>query len=194
MAGKTNVPLGVVIGLVSGWLATMVVSHAGSRLLRRTMVFDDDLTGSLPWVVLILAVAAGLGLLLSIRTIAGGALVGAGLLLTAVSLAIQLLPIRQAVDLTKIFEVPGTRYRGYIAWDGSILFIGTLLLVLGISRVLSDGKAGRSRAQDSLPYGQYSTQHPAQHPAQQSPQYPTQYPAQQPPQYPGQTFPSRPPE
>jgi hypothetical protein len=186
MAGKTNVPLGVVIGLVSGWLATMAVSHAGSRLLRRTMVFDDNLTRTLPWVVLILAVAAGLGLLLSIRAIAGGALVGAGLLLTVLSLAIQVLPIRQAVDLTKIFEVPGTQYRGYIAWDGSVLFIGALLLVLGITRVISDGKAGRARAQDSLPYGQFPAQYP--------PQYPTQYPAQQPQQHPQQTFPGRPPE
>jgi hypothetical protein len=181
MAGKTNVPLGVVIGLVTGWLATVAVSYAGARLMRRTMMLNDDLTSSLPWVVLILAVAAGLGLLLSIRAIAGGALVGAGLLMAGVSLAIQVLPIRQAVHLTKLFEVPGTRPQGYIAWDGSVLFVGTLLLVLGIARVISDGRAGRSQAQGPLPYGQYPTQYPGQPP--------TQYPGQQPTQYPGQTFP-----
>jgi len=174
MAGKTNVPLGIVIGLVTGWLATMAVSYSGSRLLRRTMTYSNDLTSSLPWVVLILAVAAGLGLLLSIRAIAGGALLGAGLLMTVVSLAIQVLPMRQAFDLTKVFEVPGTRYQGYIAWDGSVLFIGVILLVLGIARVTSDARSLRSNRQDSLPYGQYPAQYP---------------PQQQPPQHPGQTFP-----
>jgi hypothetical protein len=166
---------------VTGWLATMAVSYAGARLLRRTITYNNDLTGSLPWVVLILAVAAGLGLLLSIRAIAGGALLGAGLLMTVVALAIQVLPMRQAFDITKVFEVPGTRYQGYIAWDGSVLFVGVLLLVLGIARVTSDARSVRPNTQDSLPYGQYPAQYP--------PQYPAQYPPQQPPQHPGQTFP-----
>ncbi|WBQ06611.1 hypothetical protein [Kribbella sp. CA-293567] len=151
MNEKPQLGLGIVVGVVAGWLATVVVSYAGVSLLRRVATFNGDLIRSLPWVVLILAAGAALALVLSIRTIAGGALLGAGLLMTFVGLAVQVLPIRHAFEFAKIFQLPGTRYQGYSEWDGSTMFVGVLLLVLGITRLRDDSRRRPTRLQDSPP-------------------------------------------
>jgi hypothetical protein len=174
MPTKSHPLLGLLVGVVIAWGGATVVNYAGIKLnIIRTMRFDNSLSDGLPWVLLILAVSALVGLVLSIRAIAAGALVGAGGLLTLVGLAVFLLPLRQAFDLSKLFVIPGTSPAGYIVWDGSVVFIGAVLLVLGVRRGVTEARRPPQQLQHAHGYYQ-----PGQQPA--TPQYPGQpYPGQQ---------------
>ncbi|WP_166678454.1 hypothetical protein [Kribbella voronezhensis] len=173
MTTKPNPVLGLLIGAVLAWGSATAINYAGIKLnVLRAARFDNSLSDGLPWILLILAVSAVVGLVLSIRTISGGALVGAGGLLTAVGVAVFTLPLRQAFDLSKLFVIPGTNPAGYVLWDGSVIFVGTILLVLGVRRWATDLRST-------------SLNGPGYQPGQQ---LPTQYPGQQ---YGGQTFPGQ---
>ena len=142
MRTKPNPVLGLLIGVVVAWGGLTAVNYAGMKLtFQRTVRLENSLSHGLPWVLLILAVSALIGLVLSIRAIGGGALVGAGGLLTLVGIAIFVLPFRQAFDLSKLFVIPGTSPAGYIVWDGSVLFIGAILLVLGVRRWATEARS-----------------------------------------------------
>ncbi|MEU4395272.1 hypothetical protein [Kribbella sp. NPDC023855] len=145
---------GVVTGVVVAWLSMMALSYASGHMMLRLIRYQND-GSSLMWAVLIVVIAAVVGLLMSIRPIAAGVMIGAGLLWTVVSLALHVLPIRLAIDLSKLFEVPGQpRFRSSIAWDGSMLFVGVLLIALGASRLLHDARKTALRVQDTFPTGQ----------------------------------------
>lgn len=133
---------GLVLGLLFGWGAVIALNEAGLKLAQyRAQLFNEDLGKTAPWLAVIVAAGIILGLVLGARGGFGaGALTGAGLLMTAAGLAVQLVPIRTAVDLTEWFEWPGGRRNfGYTLWDGSILFIGLILLVVGLMRMRSVG-------------------------------------------------------
>lgn len=174
---------GVVTGLAVAWLSLMAVSYASGHMMQRLVRLQKD-GSSLLWAVLIVVIAVVVGLLMSIRPIAAGVMIGAGLLWTVVALALQVLPIRLAIDLSKLFEFPGRpRFRSSIVWDGSILFLGVLLLALGASRLLHDARKTTPGVQDTFPtgqpglYPQHSTfpqpgAHPQQGPYPQQGTYP----------------------
>jgi hypothetical protein len=173
MRTKSHPLLGLLVGVVIAWGGATMVNYAGIKLnIIRTMRFDNSLSDGLPWVLLILAVSALVGLVLSIRAIAAGALAGAGALLTLAGVAVFLLPLRQAFDLSKLFVIPGTNPAGYIVWDGSVVFIGAILLVLGVRRLATEARRTPQPLQDAQGYHQ-----PGRQPAT--------------PQYPGQTFPGQ---
>ena len=183
MRTKTNPVLGLLVGVVIAWGGVAVVNYAGLKLnIQRTVRFENSLSHGIPWVLLILAVSALIGLLLSIRAIAAGALVGAGALLTLVGLAVFLLPLRQAFDVSKLFVIPGTNPAGYVVWDGSVVFIGAILLVLGVRRWATEARSRPQPLQDGQGYYQPGQQLPPQYPGQQLPGQ----------QYPGQPFPGQP--
>ncbi len=187
--------LGLPVGLVVGWLGTTVASYAGAKVnVMRTQLLNTDLAESLPWMALSLGTAAVMGLLMGIRAIGAGVMVGAGGLMAAAGLAVQVLPIRTAIDLARLFDLPGQRPFGYIVWDGSVLFFGMLLLVAGIGRWIADARRTPNQPQQiqDTPnfYPGYPTQ--PQHPGQQ-PGYPAQQPGLHLPgqQRPGQQQPSQ---
>jgi hypothetical protein len=106
---------------------------------------------------------------------------GAGLLLTVVGLAIVLLPVRQAFDLSKLFQFPGTKYFGsYLLFDGSFIVFGIPLLLIGIRRWAVDAKLAKlMRGPGQLQDGSgYQSAYPQQQP-QQQPQQWGGYPGQQ---------------
>jgi len=180
MRTKSHPLLGLLVGVVIAWGGATVVNYAGIKLnIIRTMRFDNSLSDGLPWVLLILAVSALVGVVLSLRAIAAGALAGAGALLTLVGLAAFLLPLRQAFDLSKLFVIPGTSPAGYIVWDGSVVFIGAILLVLGVRRLVSEARRTPQPLQDAQGYYQPGQQGQWQPPQGQ------QYPGPQGQQYPG---------
>jgi hypothetical protein len=127
---------GLVLGIIIGWAATVALNISGARLAAyRAVRFENELTKTLPWLLLLVATAVVLGLMLGAKSAFGaGALVGVGLLMTAAAGAVQLLPLTTVVDLLKLFELPGERSAGYILWDGSLLFVGIVLLILGLRR------------------------------------------------------------
>jgi len=198
MASKPNPWIGLFVGALAAWISTVLVSHAGTKLNVILMVrLDDRLSDSLPWALLVLGVAVAFGIILSLPVISAGALVGAGALLTGVGLAVQLLPIRQAFDLAKVFEMPGAdRVGGYLVWDGSALFVGAILLVLGVRRWIADAKQTRPQTQGYQP-GYPPQQQPGpwgDYPGRQAPGpqdgQPSGYPPQGPPSgYPPQGYP-----
>lgn len=196
---KPNPVLGILVGAVAGWLGFVAINYASSQLtLRRLAMFQDELTRTVPWSLAIVAVGAVLAFLLSSKVIGAGALVGSGVVLAGVGLALQVLPIRIAWELAKGFQVPGERMPSYLVWDGSMLAVGIIFLVLGVRRWAADAKRPQG-VQDLPPYqpGYPNPQQPGQLPGQpgqqpgMQPGYPQQ-PGQQPtypPQQPGGTFP-----
>ncbi|TDO49066.1 hypothetical protein EV643_10635 [Kribbella sp. VKM Ac-2527] len=182
--------LGIPVGLVVGWLGTTVASYAGAKVnVVRTERLNTDLAESLPWVVLLLVAAAVMGLLMAIRAIGAGVMVGAGGLMAAAGLAVQVLPIRTAIDLARLFDLPGQRPFGYIMWDGSVLFFGMLLLVAGIGRWISDARRTPKQPQQIQDTPNFYPGYPTQ---PQHPGYPAQQPnLHQPGQQPGLHQPGR---
>ncbi len=201
--------IGVVAGVLLGWLTVALGSYAGTELYtRRLQRFDDAASETLPWLVLLVVIGLVLGGLMSIRSFGAGVMAGAGLLMTVAATAIQVLPIRSVIDVIKLFELPGVRYRGgggLLLVDGALVVLGIVLLVVGVRRMVTDSKREMPRAyldsnaRPGLHPGQY---HPGQqpqgqyHPGQQPPsqyqpgQYqPGQQPGQRPGQHPGNTFP-----
>jgi len=201
MAAKPNPALGLVLGIIAGYAGVVGASYAGARLqIARQVTFDSIVRHGLQWLVLLLLIAAVLGLLMAGRTIGAGVMVGAGALMTIAALLVQVAPIRQVSDLLTLFQVPGSKIPPYLLMDSSVLFIGVILLVAGIGRWASDSKVAKLVGQGQLQdyQGQqmtFPTQQPQQwggypgqqqqppHPSQQQQTYPGQ---QQQPPYPGQ--------
>lgn len=193
--------IGVVAGLLLGWLTVALGSYAGTELyIRRLQRFEDAQSETLPWLLALVAIGLVMGGLMSIRSFGSGVMAGTGLLMTVAGFAVQVLPIRSVVDLIKLFELPGRESRGgggLLLVDGMLVIVGILLLITGVRRMVVDAKremplAYRDpQAQPGLQPGQY--QPGQQPPSQYQPgQYqPGQYhPGQQPgQQHPGQTFP-----
>ncbi|WP_329003150.1 hypothetical protein OHA18_07870 [Kribbella sp. NBC_00709] len=182
--------LGLVIGVIASYAAMVAASYATTRLLIRVQVYNSDLGRVLPWLLLIIAVAVVLGVLMMVPVIGSGVTTGAGLLLTVVGVAVLVLPIKEALDLVRLFQFPGSKYGGsYLLFDGSVILFGIPLLLIGIRRWAVDAKlaklmAGPGQLQDGYQPG-YPQQQPQQwggYPGQQQQPPPPQYPGQQPPQ------------
>jgi hypothetical protein len=126
---------GFVVGIIVGWAATVALNLGGSRLATyRAVRFDNDLGKTLPWLLLLVGAAVVLGLVLGAKSAFGaGALVGAGVLMAAAGLAAQVLPLQTAMDISKLFEFPDRR-PGWVLWDGALLFLGIVLLTVGVRR------------------------------------------------------------
>jgi hypothetical protein len=205
MPAKPNPGLGLVLGLVLGYLDIAVASYAANRLaIARQVSFDSAFGHGLQWLVLLLVIALVNGLLMAPRKIGAGVMVGTGLLMTLSGLAVQLLPLPRAVDVSKVFELFGDKFLPYLLLDGSVLFMGLIFLVAGIGRWVADAKLTPSTGQGQLQgYQGQPPMFPAHQPQQwgypgqqQQPPHPGQQPAQQPP-YPGQQPPypgQRPPQ
>ncbi|WP_410785543.1 hypothetical protein [Kribbella sp. C-35] len=202
--------LGLVIGVIVTYVAVGTSSYATPRLMRRLQLFRDDLGDSLPWLALLVVIAVVLGLLMMAPAIGAGVTTGAGLLLTVVGLATMLLPLRQTIDLMKLFEFPGSRVgSSLLLYDGSVVLLGIPLLLVGIRRWSQESKLARLPQPPGLAQGGsgYQSTYPQQ--TQQWGGYPGQQPYQppqphsqphgqqhsqpqdqprpgQPPQYPGQ--------
>lgn len=197
--------LGLVIGVIATYVAVGTSSYATTRLTRRLQTFRDAPGDSLPWLALLVVIAVVLGLLMLAPAIGAGVTTGSGLLLTVVGVAAVLLPVRQAFDLMKLFEFPGSRYgSSYLLFDGAMILLGIPLLLVGIRRWTQESKLfktpqapglgqGGSGYQSTFPqqtqqWGGYPGQQPYQPPQHQS-QHQSQHPQQpqdQPPQHPGQ--------
>ncbi|HEY3511473.1 MAG TPA: hypothetical protein VGL36_20025 [Kribbella sp.] len=187
MPAKPNHGLGLVLGILLGYVDVVGASYAAYRLaMTRQVTFDSALGHGLQWLVLLLCLAVVTGLLMAPRRIGAGVMVGAGGLMTVVGLAFQLLPLRQSSDLVKLFTVPGSRFLPYLLLDGSVLFMGAVFLVAGIGRWVSDSRlvqpAGPGQLQDNRGY---QNTFPGQQP-QQWGGYPGQQQQPQQQQYPGQ--------
>lgn len=188
MPAKPVPGLGLVLGVIVGYAAIVGGSYATTRLaMARAVRFESDLGRSLPWLALLIAVAVVLGVLMAIPAIGAGAMVGTGGLMTLVGLAFLVLPLRQVFDLSKAFRVPGSRFPpSYMLFDGSLLLLGLVLLLVGVRRWASDAKVYRlltaqGQAQDRA----YNPTFPAQ-PGQPAQQQWGGYPGQQPQQPLGQ--------
>jgi hypothetical protein len=196
MPAKPNPVLGLVLGIIVGYAGIVGASYAGTRLaLTRQVRFDSVLEHGLQWLVLLAVIAVVVGLLMAVRTIGAGVMVGAGALMTVAGLVVMLAPIRAAYDVIKLFEVPGTRTLAYMLTDGSALFIGIVLLIAGIGRWAGDARTTRALRGESGGYNPAFAPQPQQwggYPGQQQqPQpHPQAYPGQQPP---GNTFPGQQP-
>ena len=201
--------IGVVAGILLGWLTVALGSYAGTELyIRRLQRFEDTQSETLPWLLALVAIGLVLGGLMSIRSFGSGLMAGTGLLMAVAGIAVQVLPIRTAVDLIKLFELPGRESRGaggLMLLDGVLVVVGLLLLIAGVRRMAADAKpqmplAYRDpQARPGLHPGQYQPGQQPQgqyHPGQQPPSqyqpgqyHPGQQPGQRPGQQPGQTFP-----
>ncbi|MEV6282217.1 hypothetical protein [Kribbella sp. NPDC051770] len=199
MTGKAVI--GVVAGVLLGWLTVTLGSYAGNELyIRRLQRFEDAQSETLPWLLALVAIGLVMGGLMSIRSFGSGVMAGTGLLMTVAGIAVQVLPLRTAVDLIKLFELPGRESRGgggLLLIDGMLVIVGILLLITGVRRMVVDAKppmplAYRDpQARPGLQPGQY---HPGQQPPSQyqpgqyqpGQYHPGQHPGQQ---HPGQTFP-----
>jgi len=189
MAAKPNPALGLVLGIIAGYAAVVGASYAGARLqIARQVTFDSVVRHGLQWLVLLLLIAAVLGLLMAGRTIGAGVMVGAGAVMALAGLFVQVAPINRVSDLLTLFQVPGSKIPPYLLMDSSILFIGVVLLVAGIGRWAADAKVARVLQGGGDQSGYPVPQPPQQwggYPGQrQQPPYPSQQ--QQPQQYPGQ--------
>jgi len=145
MPAKPVPGLGLVLGVIVGYAAIVGGSYATTRLaMARAVRFETDLGRTLPWLALLIAIAVVLGVLMAIPAIGAGAMVGTGALMTVVGLAFLVLPLRQVFDLSKAFRVPGTRFPpSYMLFDGSLLLLGLVLLLVGVRRWASDAKVYR---------------------------------------------------
>ena len=189
MAAKPNPALGLVLGIIAGYAAVVGASYAGARLqIARQVTFDSVVRHGLQWLVLLLLIAAVLGLLMAGRTIGAGVMVGAGAMMALAGLFVQVAPINRVSDLLTLFQVPGSKIPPYLLMDSSILFIGVVLLVAGIGRWAADAKVARvlqgGGNQSGYPVPQPPQQWGGYPGQQQQPPYPGQQ--QQPQQYPGQ--------
>jgi len=209
MPAKPNPALGLVLGIIVGYAGVVGGSYAGTRLaLARQVRFDSIINHGLQWLVLLIVIAAVVGLLMAVRKIGAGVMVGAGGLMTVAALAVLLAPIHAAYDVIKLFQIPGSRMVPYMLSDGSALFLGIVLLIAGIGRWAGDAKTTAALGGDQRGYnpaipaqqqwggypGQQQQPQPQPYPGQQ-PYHPGQqqdkYPGQQ--QSPGNTFPGQQP-
>lgn len=188
MASKPLPALGLVVGLIAGYGAIVGASYATTRLLQRVVMLRADAADTLPWLAALLAIAAVLSLLMMIPAIGSGVTTGAGLFMTAVGLAVLLLPARTAFDFSRLFEVPGSRVRGsYLLFDGSLVLFGVVLLLVGMRRWAVDAKLWRALQNNGgYPQPQQWGGYPGQQPLPPLPGQQPYHPGQQPPPYQGQ--------
>jgi hypothetical protein len=185
--------LGLVIGVIVTYVAMVGAAFAIGKLIMRVQLYRNDFS-QLPFLVLLVAIAVVMGALMVLPSIGPGVTTGAGLLLTVVGLAVMLLPIRQAVDLARLFEFSGSRVGGaYLFFDGSALLFGIPFLLVGIRRWAQEAKLYKLSQGPGYPQQQQWGGYPGQQPLPPQHQYPQQYPGQQQPpqqqppqQYPGQ--------
>ncbi|GAA3118147.1 hypothetical protein JOF29_001029 [Kribbella aluminosa] len=189
--------VGLVIGVVTTYVGMVGAAFAINRLMLRVQLYRNDF-GQLPWLALLVAIAVVLGVLMMLPSIGAGVTTGTGLLVSVVGLAVMLLPIRQAVDLVRLFEFSGSRIGGaYVFFDGTAVLFGIPLLLVGIRRWAQDAKLAKLSQGPGYPQQPQQPQqqwggYPGQQPQPPQQQYPPQYPGeqdpgqQQPPQYPGQ--------
>lgn len=204
MPAKPIPGLGLVIGVILGYATMAGSSLAMTRLaMARAQFRDQSLDRTLPWLGLLLAIALVLGVLMAVPAIGAGVMTGAGAFMTLFGLAFLLVPMRQAFDVVKLFQVPGTRLPfSYSLLDGSFTLLGLVVLIVGVRRWASDAKVyqlltAQGQAQGrgynpSFPAQQQWGGYPGQQPQHvQQPQHGQQ--PQQPQQggYPGQTFPGQ---
>ncbi|WP_427889002.1 hypothetical protein ACQHIV_37120 [Kribbella sp. GL6] len=171
--------LGLVIGVIACYVAILCAQYSTTKLLLRMQMYRTDPDQLLPGLGILLVVAVVLGVLMMVPSIGAGVTTGAGALLAVVGLAALVLPMRQAFDFGRLFQFPGSRYGGYLLFDGSFLLFGIPLLLVGIRRWAQEAKMFKllQGPQQPQQWGGY----PGQQPLPPQPQYP-----QQPPQYPGQ--------
>jgi hypothetical protein len=150
-------------------------SYAGTELyLRRVQRFENAQSETLPWLLALIGIGLVLGALMSIRSFGAGVMTGTGLLMAIAGVAVQVVPIATAVDLIRVFELPGQSPRGgVLLLDGALVVVGVVLLVAGARRMAVDSK------REMPPYYLDSQAQPGLHPGQYQP---GQY-------HPGQTFP-----
>ena len=154
-----NRGVGVLIGIAAGWASTVLFNLGSARLLeRRAIRFNNDLADSLPWLLLVATAAAIVGLLgLFARQLPGG-LFGAGLFMTGLGLVLAVVPIRTAFDISRIIDFLEKRAYGSLQFDGTLVFVGLVLLGAGIGALLPE------RAPQLQPQQQYYS--PSQPPGQ----------------------------
>lgn len=143
-----NRGVGVLIGLVVGWVATIVFNFGSSRLVRlRVQRFDTNLGEALMWTAVIAASAALIGVLgLFARQLPGG-LFGAGLFMTGIGLVLTVAPVRFAFDVSRtVIDVLDKRSYGAVAFDGTLIFVGVALMAAGLSAFRSN-QAGPQQLQ-----------------------------------------------
>ncbi|HET6739803.1 MAG TPA: hypothetical protein VFH76_12740 [Kribbella sp.] len=181
--------LGLVIGVIATYGALLVASYTAYKLVMRIQMFSSK-ASMLPWLALLVLIAAVLGVLMIVPSIGAGVTTGSGLLLTVAALVTMLLPMRQSFDFVKLFQLPGSKLGGtYMMYDGSLILLGIPLLLVGIRRWALDAKLARlpqGQLQDTFPpqtqqWGGYPGQQPYQPPQHPGQQQPPQYPGQQPP-------------
>jgi hypothetical protein len=182
--------LGLVIGVIATYVGMVCASYATARLMLRMQTFRTDLGHTLPWLAALVAIAVVLGVLMMVPAIGSGVTTGAGALLTVVGLGVLLLPVRQAFDLSKLFQFPGEHYGSYMLFDGAFILFGIPLLLVGIRRWAVDAKLAKpagapGQIQDSSGYQSTFPQQQQQqwggYPGQQQQPPQQQYPGQQPP-------------
>jgi hypothetical protein len=166
--------IGLVVGVVLGWAAVVLGSYAGTELyLRRVQRFDDQQSETLPWLLALVAIGLVLGGLMSIARFGSGVMAGVGLLMTVAGVVVQIVPIATAVDVIRVFELPGAQPRGgVLLLDGALVVVGVVLLVAGGRRMTADSR------RQMPPYYLDSQAQPGLYPQQpgRHPQMPGQYP------------------
>jgi hypothetical protein len=127
---------GLVLGVPLGWIAAVCLNFGTDRItLYRSVRFAANRGSTTGSILLLVFAAVALALLLSSRSpFSSGALVGAGAVLAGAGLLMQIAPIDQAAKLANAFTVGDEPLRGVPLWDGSLLFLGVFLVVLGIRR------------------------------------------------------------
>lgn len=127
---------GLVLGVPLGWITAVCLNFATDKIvLYRTVRLTANRGSTSGSITLLIVTAVALALLLSSRRpFSAGALVGAGGVLALAGFLMQVAPIKDAADLADMFTLGDKTVRGLPLWDGSVLFLGVLLLVLGIRR------------------------------------------------------------
>jgi hypothetical protein len=149
-----NRGVGVLIGIVVGWIATVLFNLGSARLTRlRLAMFKDDLVESLPWLLLIVGSAALVGVLGLLARQLPGAVFGAGLVMTGLGLILVLAPVRTAFDISQaVIDILDKRSYGAVSLNGTLILAGMGLLGAGIGAFRTDKPAGRPQVEQPQYY------------------------------------------
>jgi hypothetical protein len=127
---RANNGLGLVIGLLAGWLGIASMSFFGMRIMHSVMLFEST-PPQARWVAALGAIAVVIAVALTARWIGGG-LTGVGGLVTLLGIGAMVLPVGQLIDINKWTQFPGERGGGFLVWDGIPLFFGIVVLTAGV--------------------------------------------------------------
>jgi hypothetical protein len=124
---------GLLLGVPLGWIAMVALNYGTDKLYRSVQLAHR---GSTSYSVLLLIIAAvALGAILTSRSPLGaGAAIGAGAVMTLFGVLMQIAPVKDAADIADLFTLGGKPVRGIPLWDGTALFLGVLLLTVGVRR------------------------------------------------------------